>query len=602
MIAVLRKLGYLFSARDQRNGAILFVLMFVGSALEVVGIGSIPLFVALIADPQRLTANPIVNRFVSALGITDQTSLVLWGAALLVVVFAIKNSYTIFLAGISSRYTQHRRVEIQQRLFRAYLYSPYTYHLGHNSTRLLHTLDRDAEKVISGAFAPVLNITREVIMMTLTAMLLFLVEPTISVVMIGMLGVVSFSYFQLIKPRIARLAKLSQYHHRAQMKAVQQGLHGIKDTKVLGREHYFIGEYKVSAYIRAKEAHQLAVTQAVPRLLLETVVVVAMLFVSGLMVWQGRAPQEIVPVLTLLAVAAVRMIPSFNILSSSFASLKNGEPAIDSVIEDLRELDGSSVPPPRNMTPLSFQSEIRFDNVRFRYPNAEVDALQGLSLTIPRGASVAFVGSSGAGKTTAVDILLGLLEPREGRLLIDGVDITGNTRGWQRQIGYIPQHIYLIDDSLRRNVAFGRKDDEIDDARVWEALEQAQLRELAESLPEGLDTVIGERGVRFSGGQRQRVGIARALYGRPDVLVMDEATSALDNVTERYIVEALERLHGEQTIIVVAHRLSTVRNCDILFLLDGGVLVAQGTYEELMEKSDLFRKMAGAHLVPEGAT
>ena len=240
---------------------------------------------------------------------------------------------------------------------------------------------------------------------------------------------------------------------------------------------------------------------------------------------------------------------------------------------------------------LPFHESLRVEGLGYRYPNAPTQSLDGVTLTIPKNASVGFIGSSGAGKTTIVDVVLGLLTPTEGRVLVDGVDIQDRLSAWQRKIGYIPQSIYLTDDSVRRNVAFGVDADEIDDAAVWAALEAAQLRELVESMEGGLDAIVGERGVRLSGGQRQRIGIARALYHDPEVIVMDEATSALDNRTERNFVEALERLQGERTLLIIAHRLSTVRNCDTLFMLEDGRLVAQGSYDELVARSDAFRAM-----------
>jgi ATP-binding cassette, subfamily B, bacterial PglK len=589
---ILRKLNYLFTARNRRHAALLFVMMIVGSLLEVIGIGAIPAFVALIASPEVLTQYPIAERLIAFLNIEDQAGLVIWGAGALVVIFIVKGAYKVFLTAVKARFTQHRRVELQRRLLRAYLHGPYPYHLGQNSTRLLHTLDSETGKVVTGSFTPILTITMEGLVLVMTVGLMFAVEPVISLAVVFMLAVVSGTYFQLVKPKLTHLAKTQQKHHRRQFKTVQQGLHGIKDTKVLGRESYFLDEFQISAYVRAREARHLEVIKAVPRLLLETVVIITMLAVSALMVAQGREVALIIPVLTLLAVAAVRLIPLFQALVSAFAALQNGAPALQSVYEDLMQLEKLVDAPAGKVQPMPLAQAITLENLHFQYPSASEEALRGVTLTIPRGAAVAFVGPSGAGKTTIVDLVLGLLDPTHGRVLVDGRDIRENVRGWQAQVGYIPQHIYLTDDTLRRNVAFGRLDKEIDDAQVWASLEAAQLREFVESLPEGLDTIIGERGVRLSGGQRQRIGIARALYHRPAVIVMDEATSALDNETERLFVQALDRLQGEHTLIVIAHRLSTVRNCDTLYLLQNGELVAEGSYDELLATSRDFRQMA----------
>ena len=382
------------------------------------------------------------------------------------------------------------------------------------------------------------------------------------------------------------------------MQAVNQGLGGFKDARILGREGFFLGSYKESSLFKAKASRYKKVISAMPRLVLETLAVTGMLSVTALFVAQGRDLAVVVPTLVLLGTAIVRLMPSFTRVASDFNALKWGERALNVVYVDLKELeeeerarrklylDGES-------KPLPFEHAIEIDNLHYRYPNADEDALHGISLTIPRFASVGFVGPSGAGKTTIVDVILGLLTPTEGAVRVDGVDIQERLANWQRKIGYIPQHIYLTDDTVRRNVAFGQSDEEIDDADVWAALEAAQLSELIASFDKGLDVMVGERGVRLSGGQRQRIAIARALYHKPEVLVMDEATSALDNQTERHIVEALEQLQGSHTMIVIAHRLSTVQGCDTLFMLDEGRLVAAGTYDDLLIESDNFRQMAG---------
>ena len=299
----------------------------------------------------------------------------------------------------------------------------------------------------------------------------------------------------------------------------------------------------------------------------------------------------------LIAVAIVRLMPSFTKISSNFASLKWGERALAVVYDDIRDLEAKEREFRRKQAeglskPLPFEHELRLENISYSYPGSAESALIDVSLSIPKNASVGFVGPSGAGKTTIVDVILGLLEPMSGRILVDGVDIQDRVANWQRKIGYIPQTIYLTDDTIRKNVAFGLDDGEIDDDLVWEAIDAAQLRELVNSLPDGLDTIVGERGVRLSGGQRQRVGIARALYHKPQVLVMDEATSALDNQTERHIVDALDNIRGSRTMIMIAHRLSTVQNCDTLYYLDEGRLKAQGTYEELLATTPEFAAMA----------
>jgi ATP-binding cassette subfamily C protein len=325
-----------------------------------------------------------------------------------------------------------------------------------------------------------------------------------------------------------------------------------------------------------------------PRLFLVTIAVLALLGAAAVLVLQRRPMQEIVPTLTLLALASVRMMPSANRIVNSAVYVRWGVPALDAVYADLKELEQLTANDRREKVacnPHPFEEAIEFECVTYRYPGAASDALRCLSFRIPKGSAVAFVGASGAGKSTAADVLLGLLEPQSGRVLVDGEDIQRSLSGWQRQIGYIPQQIFLTDDTIRRNVAFGIPDEEIDEERVRGALESAQLLKFVESLPAGLNTSVGERGVRLSGGQLQRIGIARALYHDPEVLVMDEATSALDYKTESLIIEMIENLRDSRTIVVIAHRHSTIQYFDTVLKLHDGQLVAQGSYSEVVAAS-----------------
>jgi ATP-binding cassette, subfamily B, bacterial PglK len=326
----------------------------------------------------------------------------------------------------------------------------------------------------------------------------------------------------------------------------------------------------------------------------ETIAVAAMLGIAAFFTLKGRPTAEVVTTLALLGFAAIRFVPSANRLVSATLGLRWGTSAINAVYNDLVALESTVSKPPEPQPVERFSDAIELRDVGYLYTGAASRSLNGVSLSIPRGSAVGFVGPSGAGKTTLIDVILGLLTPSEGKVLVDGVDLQEQISNWQRQIGYVPQTIYLADDSIRKNVAFGVSEAEIDDARVWQAIEAAQLSDMIQKLPDGLTTLVGERGVRLSGGQRQRIGIARALYHDPSVLVLDEATSSVDTETEQSIVDALERLRGDRTILVIAHRLTTVQNCDQLFFLRDGKLEANGTYEELFDVNRQFRSLAVA--------
>jgi ABC-type multidrug transport system fused ATPase/permease subunit len=602
---LLKKLSYLFTRREKRNGVILFLMMILGALAEVVGVGAIPAFVGVISMPERLLENEKIRYLYDLLGMESPQEMVLWAALGLIVVFVVKNAYLALLVYARSRYTSNRQVTISNRLFRAYLHSPYAFHLQRNTAELLRNTNSEAGAITGGVLLPMMSILMEFMVLILIFVLLFAVEPVVTLITFGIFGTLTVAYYRATRSKINEYAKEEQRHRKQSVQAVNQGLGGFKDARILGREQFFLNSYQESTWFKAKAARFKAVVSAMPRLVLETMAVAGLLGVASLLVAQDRDLETIIPTLALLGVAIVRLMPSFTKIAGSFTALKWGQRALDVVYDDVvmlekEEREIAERQKEGRRKPLPFTREIRIVDLSYFYPESSEAALRGITLTIPKNASVGFVGPSGAGKTTIVDVILGLLTPTDGKVEVDGVDIQERLPVWQRKIGYIPQSIYLTDDSVRNNVAFGMEDEEIDDEAVWAALEAAQLRDLVEELPDQLDTFVGERGVRLSGGQRQRIGIARALYHKPEVLVMDEATSALDNQTERHIVEALEQLQGQHTMIVIAHRLSTVRNCDTLFMLDEGRLVAEGSYDELIASSEAFRRMAGT-AAPEPA-
>ena len=593
MLALYHKVSYLLSAREKRNAVVLFALMIVGALFEVVGVGAIPAFVGVISMPERLLEFDAVRAAYDWLGLTSTKEMVFWAALALIVVFVTKNAYLAFLEYVRARYVSNRQVSISNRLFDAYLRAPYTFHLQRNTAVLLRNTSTEAGAVASSVIIPVMGLFMEAMVLVFIFALLVVVEPLVTLGTFVIFGGITVVFYRATRAKIDAYAEREQHHRGQAVKAVNQGLGGFKDARVLGREAFFLASYRESAEFMARAAQFKAVISALPRLFLETMAVVALLGVSALLVAQDRPLETIVPTLTLLAVAVVRLMPSFTRITGYLTVTKWGVLSLNVVYDDLERLDRErdEARDEGAGAVLPFRESLQIEGLGYRYPNAPTQSLEGVTLTIPKNASVGFVGSSGAGKTTIVDVVLGLLTPTEGRVLVDGVDIQDRLSAWQRKIGYIPQSIYLTDDSVRRNVAFGVEEDEIDDAAVWAALEAAQLRELVESMDGGLGAIVGERGVRLSGGQRQRIGIARALYHDPEVIVMDEATSALDNRTERNFVEALERLQGERTLLIIAHRLSTVRGCDTLFMLEDGHLVAQGSYDELVARSDAFREM-----------
>ncbi|MFP6900576.1 MAG: ABC transporter ATP-binding protein, partial [Opitutales bacterium] len=425
----------------------------------------------------------------------------------------------------------------------------------------------------------------ETFVMLAVLTLLLLVEPLGTLCLLCVLGVVTWLFHRVTRKSVASWGKERQKREGLKLLHLQQGLGGIKDIKLLGCEDEFLERYRKHNRMAALMGQRQFVLQQLPKLGIEVLAVIGLVILALVLVGQEQPVETALPVLGMMAAAAFRLIPSFSRILNSTQTIRFGWPSVEVLEKELDTPNAASIPSNEedgDREPLPFESEISLSKVSYRYPVTDKSSLVNVSLTITKGASVGIVGESGSGKSTLVDVMLGLLEPQEGQIALDGKDVRVNLRSWQDRIGYVPQEIYLTDDSLRNNVAFGVPGASIDDERVWEALRSAQLEEFARELPEGLDTSMGERGVRLSGGQRQRVGIARALYHEPSVLVLDEATSSLDEKTEEGIMEAVRSFKGEKTFVIVAHRLSTVKYCDVLHRMEGGKIVSSGSYEEVV--------------------
>lgn len=588
-----RMLRYLLTRREQAHTVGLLVLLACGAALEMVSVSTIPAFVTLLGAPQKLLQwlPPSLGARIPR-GASDAT-LILYAAVALVAISVVKNVCLALLSLAQSRYVFDRQASISTRLLRAYLHAPYTFHLQRNTAELLRNANGEATEVISSVVLPIFALALEGLTIVAIMLVLLVREPMISLLAFAMLAGTTAVFMRVIRTRM-RVYGTEMHQRRTDMiRIVNEGLGGIKITKVLGRERHFGDAYASEAreYAEAGRFRQLAAD--LPRLYLESAAILGVLGVAALLLAQHRPAQSIIPVLSLFAVAVVRMVPSFNRVTGAVGTLRYGRHSLRTVYADLAQLEGEGgARVVRERTgATTFEHGIRFDDVSFRYPGAPRPSLHHVSLEIRKGATIGLVGPTGSGKTTLVDLVLGLLSPTGGRILTDGRDVHDDIRAWQDRVGYVPQDVYLTDDTIRRNVALGIADDEIDDAAVARAVEAAQMTAFVASLPDGIETIVGERGVRLSGGQRQRIGIARALYVDPEVLVLDEATSSLDGETERYVMEAVERLRGDRTIIMVAHRLTTVRGCDALFVLEAGRIVSVGSYEELGQRSPQFRRM-----------
>ncbi|MEX0681610.1 MAG: ABC transporter ATP-binding protein [Balneolales bacterium] len=571
-------------------------MMLLASVFEVLGIGMIPAFVITVAEPDAIFQMPVVGEWLTWMGIATARQLVVYGALLLILTYLIKNGYLTFFHYIKQRFVSNRGVYLQDRMFRAYMTSPYTFYLSRNSAELLRNVNGEVGNIISGTLMPFMEITLQTTMFVFIMGTLLFWEPLITIVTMVLLGGGGYFFLRFTQKKTRDYGKAAREARKGMNKSVLQGLGGFKDARVLHREKMFLKEYTRDAEINKQASIYQSVVKKMPRPIIETLMVIGILAITMMMVLEGREFSTIIPLLTLFGAAAVKLMPVLNNAIGQVTSIRYNAYSVYAIYDDLRLLEGEysqfrkEILDTTEKLPLEKQIELK--SVCYNYPESDEYAVCEISLTIPKGNAVAFVGPSGAGKTTLVDIILGLLEPQRGTIEVDGVDIYENIRSWMKNIGYIPQSIYLLDDTIRRNIAFGIPEKDVDEKKLWNAIQASQLDEMIDRLPEKEETVVGERGVRLSGGQQQRIGIARALYDNPQVLIMDEATSALDNITEKYVIEAIEKLRGDRTIIMIAHRLTTVRKCDTIYMMDESRIVGKGTYDELLEHNADFRRMS----------
>lgn len=571
------KVWSLLTPPERRSAAALLALMLIGMALETLGVSLVIPVLTLLTQPDYAEQLPALRPLLAALGDPSHDKLVIGAVLGLVVVYLFKALFLAFLAWRQARFAFGVQAELSQRLFTVYLRQPYTFHLQRNSAELLRNVVGEVNILTNNTIIPSLILLTEVLVLIGLSTLLLMIEPLGTLIVVGVLGVAAGGFHYLTRSRLARWGRARQHHEGLRIQHLQQGLGGAKEVKLLGREREFLERYRIHNLQSARARLLQQALQQLPRLWLELLAVCGLAALVLTMLAQGRALAAVLPTLGVFAAAAFRLMPSANRMMRAVQSLRYGRAVIDTVHSELKIAAPSKKDDKSGLT--HFRGRLELDKVSFTYPGSSTPALTGLSLTIQNGETVGFIGASGAGKSTLVDILLGLLTPDVGEVRVDGKDIHTNLRGWQEQVGYVPQSIFLTDDTLRRNVAFGLPNEQIDEAAVWRAIRSAQLEEFVRSLPQGLDTFVGERGIRLSGGQRQRIGISRALYHDPAVLVLDEATSSLDTATERGVMEAVRALHGTKTILIVAHRLSTVGHCDRLYRIEHGKVVREGSPE-----------------------
>ncbi len=596
MIDQIRKI-YSVLDRSTRFGLIwMFAMMLVAAILEMAGLSLFIPLLHILINPGEISDLPLVGGYVSGVSGADNSSFVVAFCLVLFAFFVLKSIVLGLIVYAQQRFVLQKRAIFAQRLMHQYLSRPYVFHLQRNSADLVNNLIAQTMNLFVKGLTPLLQLAMDAIISAGIVAVLLLANPQAALIMGGVMGVASSIFYSSVGNRVKAWGELVVFYNGQILLWANQALGSIKETKLLGAERFFAEAFGRPNFAQGLILSKVMTLSHVPRLFLEVIAMGGMLMlVVTLVVVNQQDVKSVLPALGLFGVAAMRLLPTFSKVVTNLNTLRGNIAAVNIIYQDFSEhlVRDESEPDTgeASAADIPFAHELHLQDISFHYPDMKTPALSGINLTIAKGQSVAFVGRSGAGKTSLVDIILGLLSPSAGNLLVDGQDILSNLPSWQRRIGYIPQEIYLTDDTLRRNIALGLSDQDIDDDKIKEALQLAQLNDVIRDLPDGLDTVVGERGARLSGGQRQRIGIARALYNDPEILVMDEATSALDGETERQISSAINDLSGQKTIIIIAHRLSTVRHCDTIVLLDKGLIVETGTFADLAAHNVDFNRM-----------
>lgn len=582
MLSIFKKILHILSKNQKNKVVLIAIMIFIGAFLEMLGVSLIMPVVEGVMYPDLLMESRYIKFLNQFFHFKSANECILLIIAAIIIIYFVKNGYILMETYIQARFVNNNQSKTISYMLEEYLNRPYEYYLNADIPTLFRVIDGDVPKVFTVIMQYIMLFT-ELMVSAILGLFLLISSPGMTLCILIIMVVCTLIITKVLKPTLNRLGSTTQALQSRMGKWRLQSIYGIKDVKILNKEHYFAGSFGEYSDRNAVINSKYMVLNNLPRLLLETLCISGILaYIAGCII-SGADMTSLIPQISAFAVAAMRLLPSVNRINTYISNISFYEPSVNYVYENVdfssyREVGHYERINQTYGPEIELNNEIKMEDVVYIYPESDKLILDHANMVVPKGASVGVMGPSGAGKSTAVDVLLGLLKMQSGRILCDGRDIFDNYPSWLHHIGYIPQTIYLTDDSIRENIAFGVAPDDIDDERVWQVLEEAQLKEKIEEMPEGIETSIGERGVRLSGGQRQRLGIARALYHNPEILVFDEATSALDTDTETAIMDAIDSFHGKKTMIIIAHRLRTIANCDIIYKVDNGK-ITQTTLE-----------------------
>ncbi len=581
---MVKKINYVLDGRQKLNLGILLIVILIGAFVELLGVSAVMPLINVAMEPDKIGEKWYFVLISQYTGISDANQMLVFLALVLIVIYVLKNVYVTMMYSLQYRFVYNNQQRLSVRMMKSYMQQDYLFHVSKNVAEFQRNITSD----VNGFFTVALNVLQFLAEFSVSVVLVIflLVQDWVSTLAVASLLFLFMFFFTIFfKKVLVRIGEESRQANVLVTKWLFQAFSGVKEIKVANKESFFISNYDQNYKDCARIQRQQSILTYLPKPVMETVCICSLMIAMIIKIVVVKSDiASFVTTLSVFAVAAFRMLPSFNKITGYISGMMFNKPAIDSVYRDLREIeqlmaqrtadDGGGVR-------AVFDDAIHLNNVSFRYPESERWILNRASLELRKNTSTALIGASGAGKTTAADLILGILDPQEGCITIDDTDIKTCMGSWHEQVGYIPQTIYLMDDSIRANIAFGIPETEIDDTAIEKALQEAQLDTFVHALPDGLNTMIGDRGVKLSGGQRQRIGIARALYRNPSVLVLDEATSALDNETEKEVMEAIDGLHGTRTLIVIAHRLSTIKKCDKIYEVGNGGFLERAKEEVL---------------------
>ncbi|MBE5851359.1 MAG: ABC transporter ATP-binding protein [Lachnospiraceae bacterium] len=570
IIEIVKKISIILDKKQKRYVIILVALMFIGAVLEMLGVSLIIPLISAVIETNFLEKDGYIQDISELLGIETQRDFLIIVMLLLIMFYIVKNVFLFVQYYVQAKYICDNKLVTKTRLLKCYLNKPYEYYFNANSGEILREISTDATNTYN-IFSQVLLLFTELIVVVALIITVFIIDIMLAVVFVVVLIVEMAVIYAFIKPVLRKAGERWTSATAISNKCILQIIDGIKEIKVSQKELYFTQEYMQSAKIASDSEKVNTAVSNVPRLLIESITITVMLVLMIFLCLSGRDITRLIPQFSAFVIAAVRLLPSVNRISASINVITYNKPALDNLIktfDDVRLDNKKRECVCDGEKKAIFESEIKMKNVSFCYPTSNKFVLQNADMIIPAGSMVGIIGASGAGKTTVVDLLLGLLQQQDGKILVDEQNIQFRKNSWLKNVGYIPQNIFLLGDTIRANVAFGEEETQISDEMIWSALQKAELDDFVKGLPQKLDTQVGEKGICLSGGQKQRIGIARALYKNPSVLFFDEATSALDNDTESSIMESLNALRGSKTIIIIAHRLSTIEKCDLIYKVE----------------------------------